>query len=98
MSTGRYSRWDPKRAVGDLSVLHIANTIRDQCQLMMVHYAIVQTMLIGLAGFHKAEFATGHVIKMIQSCMNAGMAHAVLLFRHSLFNVSRFLASSPSSS
>ena len=41
-----------------LSVHHIANTIRDQCMLMMVHYAIIQTVLIGMAAFHKEEFGT----------------------------------------
>jgi lysine-N-methylase len=43
---------------------------------MMVHYAIIQTVLIGLAGFHKTDFATGHVIKLIQSFTKA--------FEHSL--------------
>jgi lysine-N-methylase len=57
----------PQESNRDLSVHHVANTIRDQCLLMMVHYAIVQTMLIGLAGYHKAQFDTGHAIKAIQS-------------------------------
>jgi lysine-N-methylase len=57
-------------------VHHIANSIRDQCLLMLVHYAIIQTVLIGQAGFHQEEFAAGHVIKVIQSCTKA--------FEHSL--------------
>ena len=57
----------PQESNRDLSVHHVANTIRDQCLLMLVHYAIVQTMLIGLAGFHKAQFDAGHAIKVIQS-------------------------------
>jgi lysine-N-methylase len=57
----------PQDSNPDLSVHHVANTIRDQCLLMLVHYAIVQTMLIGLAGFHKAQFDAGHAIKVIQS-------------------------------
>ena len=57
----------PQESNRDLSVHHVANTIRDQCLLMLVHYAIVQTMLIGLAAFHKAEFDAGHAIKVMQS-------------------------------
>ena len=57
----------PQESNRALSVHHVANTIRDQCLLMLVRYAIVQTMLIGLAGFHKAQFDAGHAIKVIQS-------------------------------
>jgi len=57
----------PQEANRELSVHHVASSIRDQCLLMMVHYAIIQTVLIGLAGFHKADLAPGHVIKVIQS-------------------------------
>ena len=49
----------PQESTRGLSVHHIANTIRDQCLLMMAHYAIIQTLLIGMAAFHKAEFGTG---------------------------------------
>jgi lysine-N-methylase len=42
----------------------------------MVHYAIIQTVLIGLAGFHKAEFGPAHVVKVVQSFTKA--------FEHSL--------------
>ena len=57
----------PQKSSQELSVHHAANTIREQCLLMLAHYAIVQTVLIGLAGFHKAEFDAGHVIQAIQS-------------------------------
>ena len=57
----------PQESSQELSVHHAANTIREQCLLMLAHYAIVQTVLIGLAGFHKAEFDAGHVIQAIQS-------------------------------
>ena len=40
----------PQESNRALSVHHVANSIRDQCLLMMVHYAIIQTVLIGLAG------------------------------------------------
>ena len=57
----------PQESNRELSVHHIANTIRDQCLLMLVHYAIIQTVLIGAAGFHKGEFGTAQVIKVIQT-------------------------------
>jgi lysine-N-methylase len=57
----------PQESNRELSVHHIANTIRDQCLLMLVHYAMIQTVLIGVAGFHETEFAAGHAIKVIQS-------------------------------
>jgi lysine-N-methylase len=53
-----------------------ANSIHDQCLRMLVNYAIIQSVLIGLAGFHQAEFSAGHVIKVIQSFTKA--------FEHSL--------------
>jgi lysine-N-methylase len=61
---------------GQASVPHRSGSIRDQCLRMMIHYAIIQTVLIGLAGFHKENFATGHVIQVIQSFTKA--------FEHSL--------------
>jgi lysine-N-methylase len=61
----------PQESTRGLSVHHIANTIVDQCLLMMVHYAIVQTLLIGVAAFHKAEFGTGEAIHVIQSFSKA---------------------------
>ena len=66
----------PQESNRGLSVHHIATSIRDQCLRMIVHYGIIQTVLIGLAGFHKAEFGTGHVIQVIQSFTKA--------FEHSL--------------
>ena len=38
---------------------------------MLAHYAIIQTLLIGMAAFHQAEFSTGHVILVIQSFSKA---------------------------
>ena len=57
----------PQESNRELSAHLTANSIRDQCLLMMVHHGIIQTMLIGLAGFHQAEFGVGHVIQLIQS-------------------------------
>jgi lysine-N-methylase len=66
----------PQESNQELSAHHTAKSIRDQCQLMLVNYAIIQTILIGQAGLHKSEFAAGHVIKVIQSFSKA--------FEHSL--------------
>ena len=61
----------PQESIGDPSVHHGADSMRDQCLLMMVYYAIIQTVLIGLAGFHEAELGPGHAIQVIQSVSKA---------------------------
>jgi lysine-N-methylase len=73
----------PQESNRELGVHHVANSIRDQCLRMITHYAIIQTVLIGLAGFHQAEFAASHVIKVIQSFTKA--------FEHSLSFPGRML-------
>jgi len=57
----------PQKSNREPSVHYHAGSIREQCLLMMVYYAIIQTLLMGLAGFHQAEFAPGHVVQAIQS-------------------------------
>jgi lysine-N-methylase len=42
----------PQESNRDLSVHHMAQSIRDQYLLLIVYYAIIQTVLIGVAGFH----------------------------------------------
>jgi lysine-N-methylase len=61
----------PQESTRGLSIHHIANTIRDQCLLMMIHYAIIQTLLIGMAAFHKEQFSTAQAILVIQSFTKA---------------------------
>jgi lysine-N-methylase len=61
----------PQESTRGLSVHHVASTIRDQYLLMMVHYAIVQTLLIGMAAFHKEEFGPKEAILVIQSYTKA---------------------------
>jgi len=61
----------PQESTRGLAVHHIAHSISDQCLVMMVHYAIIQTLLIGMAAFHKEEFGTGHAILVIQSFTKA---------------------------
>ena len=50
---------------------HAENSISVQCMLMMAHYAIIRTLLIGMAGLHKSNFAIDHAIKGIQSTTKA---------------------------
>ena len=47
---------------------HVPSPIAAQYMLMIAHYAITRTLLIGMAGFHKSAFTVDHVIKLIQSC------------------------------
>jgi lysine-N-methylase len=35
--------------------------------MMCIHFAVIQTMLIGLAGHYRKEFGTEHVIKLVYS-------------------------------
>lgn len=66
----------PQESTRGLSIHHAASTVRDQCLLMMVHYAIIQMLLIGMAAFHKEQFGINEVIQVIQSYTKA--------FEHSL--------------
>ena len=54
-----------------LSVHRVANTIRDQYLLMTAYFGIVQTLLIGMAAFHKEQFGTAEAIQVIQSFTKA---------------------------
>jgi lysine-N-methylase len=59
------------------SGLHGANnSISVQCMLMMAYYAIIRTILIGMASHHQSAFGMDHVIKVIQSSTKA--------FQHSI--------------
>ena len=51
----------------DPGVHHAAETIREQCLLMLIYYGVIQTVLIGLAAFHREEFGPSHAIRVIQS-------------------------------
>jgi lysine-N-methylase len=51
-----------------LSDERVPSSIAAQYMLMIAHYAVTRTLLIGMAGFHKSAFGVDHVIKLIQSC------------------------------
>jgi lysine-N-methylase len=54
----------------------VGSPLAAQYMLLVAYYAIVKTLLIGMAGFHKSAFSVDHVIKLIQSCAKT--------FEHSL--------------
>lgn len=41
--------------------------IFDNYVMLIVHYAMIKLLLIGMAGYHKENFNTDHVLKLIQS-------------------------------
>jgi lysine-N-methylase len=61
----------PQESSRGLAVHHIAHSISEQCLLLLAHYAIIQTLLVGMAAFHQAEFGTGEAILVIQSFTKA---------------------------
>jgi lysine-N-methylase len=61
----------PQESTRGLAVHHIAHSINEQCLVLTAHYAIIQTLLVGMAAWHKTEFGTGHAIHLIQSFAKA---------------------------
>lgn len=57
-----------RRLAADSVTSCTPSCIASQYMLMVAHYAIVQTLLIGMAGFHKSAFGAPHILKLIQSC------------------------------
>jgi lysine-N-methylase len=66
----------PQQGNRDPGVHRTADSIRDQFLLMLVYYGVIQTILIGLAGSHRAEFTPGDAIRVIQS-VSKGFEHNV---------------------
>jgi lysine-N-methylase len=60
----------------DPNLHRAADSMRDQCMLMMVYYAVAQTLLIGLAVFHNESFGPKDVIRVVQAVAKS--------FQHSL--------------
>lgn len=57
----------------------------DSFILLTVHYAMIKMFLIGMAGYHKEDFSTVHVIKLIQS-FGRVIEHNDILVKH-IFNL-----------
>ena len=66
----------PQESTSALGLRHIRRSIYDEFMLMAVQYAIVETLLVGLAGLYKNAFAVEHVIRVIYT--------ATRTFEHSL--------------
>ena len=52
---------------GELRALQAEHTIREQCLVMLSHYAIMQTILIGVAANLRREPTTEDVVRVVQS-------------------------------
>jgi len=73
----------PQESTSTLRVQHTQRSIHDEFMLMAVHYAIIETLLVGLAGFYKEAFAAEHVIRVVYTCTRT--------FEHSLTFSERIL-------
>lgn len=49
----------------------VDRSMRDQCLVMLMYYGVIQTVLVGMAAFHGAEFGPGHVVRAVQSVTKA---------------------------
>ena len=50
-------------------------SMRNAFLLMATHYALIRTLLIGLAARHREQFGAGHVVKLVQS-YSKGFLHS----------------------
>jgi lysine-N-methylase len=65
---GKLFPFGPQETSQNLSVEKVINTIGKQYMLMALNYAIIKSVLIGVAAFQKTNFGADHVIKTVQSC------------------------------
>lgn len=72
-----------KSTAQKLGLEHATNPAFTQYKLLIAHYAMIRTVSIGLAGFHKAAFDTTVLRKVIQSSTKT--------FEHSLTHPARVL-------
>jgi lysine-N-methylase len=61
----------PQESTRGPNVHQIGKTISDQCLVMMAYYGIIQTLLIGMAAFHKEQFGAAEAILVIQAFTKA---------------------------
>jgi len=61
----------PQESTHKLSLYRRDSPISTQYILMVLHYAALKTVLIGMSGYHKAELGTHHLLKLIQSYAKA---------------------------
>ena len=72
--------------------------IFDNYVMLIVHYAMIKLLLIGMAGFHKENFSVDHVLKLIQSFAktiehnNAYLKNVSDLLKANKFNTMPYMA------
>ena len=72
--------------------------IFDNYVMLIVHYAMIKLLLIGMAGYHKENFSVDHVLKLIQSFAktiehnNAYLKNVSDLLRANKFNTMPYMA------
>jgi len=54
-------------SIHDKSIFTVQKTIFIEYILMVLHYTMIKNLLIGMAGYHKNQFGTQQVLKLIQS-------------------------------
>ena len=57
----------PRETRRQQSIRPADRSVSSQCALMIVYYAIVKTLSIGMAALHKEVLGAGHVVQLIQS-------------------------------
>lgn len=72
--------------------------IFDNYVMLIIHYSMIKMLLIGMAGLHKNNFSTDHVIKLIQSFAkviehnNVYLKKVFKLFAANKFNTMAYMA------
>ncbi|HUA17458.1 MAG TPA: flagellin lysine-N-methylase [Bryobacteraceae bacterium] len=61
----------PQETTRGPSRYYVARTIRDHCLLLLTYFGIIQTLLVGVASFHKEGFGTAEALQVIQSFTKA---------------------------
>jgi lysine-N-methylase len=46
-------------------------SIYEEYIFLVIHYALIRSLLVGMAAYHKQDFSTDHVVKLIQSFAKA---------------------------
>jgi lysine-N-methylase len=73
----------PQQSTYALRAQRFRGTIHDEFILMAVYYGLIETLLVGLAGFYKEAFGAEHVIRVIYTTTRT--------FEHSLTFPERIL-------
>ncbi|SFM29064.1 hypothetical protein [Pelosinus propionicus] len=53
------------------SILYEQRSIYTEYTVLVLHYSMIRTLLIGMAGYHREGFRVKHVIKLIQTFAKA---------------------------